>query len=729
MDFTEPVSSYKSPLKCGALLDGKYEILKLLGTGGFGSVYQAHHIGTDKIVALKVLHPNLAIDSDALNRFQREARIISTLRHDNILEVYAFGSTSDGIFYMSTEFVDGRSLAEILAEHGPFNSKDALPILEQICKGMQYAHDNNVLHRDLKPANVIIVTDKTTGAMTAKIVDFGLARLTGDRAGQVLTQTGEVIGDPNYMSPEQCQGRPLDARSDIYSFGCLMYAVFTGRPPFLSDTPVASLFKQISEQPKPFAAERGLPRSVESITLTALAKEPQKRYESFNLLRETLQDFVTDPHLDVAAPHTLPGSAGAINWARQNALVTAALAGALVLIAGAAWFYLRPPAAPKQSPAVESDTQIVEERLRDLDVQWHKRRQLPPLAEVRKLVAIAQAGSDRSTLARAKTMLAWVLSFEGQNEESLKVAREALEMPEFPESERDVVMNQAARTAFQLQQYSEAEKIAEEMVNIIRKRKNPNKSLRIDEYMQLIHIKVQMHKINEAESLCRELCAEYPRHPDGTHNFEVLARSGLGKQVAEYKLSAGLYKDADEIIAAMDQTQLTFEGRPAVAFTIGLSSLTTQKRKSEIDAFLRRALSVAKSPYEKVVYLEFVIKHLIDTGMMDKAKIYLKEMEKLAATTNSTGATEIGSGTETAKDWVSVAKMYLERAQGHFQAAIEIGEPVLPRLLSGPDNRYIIEECNWVLSQSLENTGQPEKAAAVKAQVERYFSGERLVGR
>ncbi len=605
MDFTEPVSSYKSPLKCGALLDGKYEILKLLGTGGFGSVYQAHHIGTDKIVALKILHPNMAFDADALNRFQREARIISTLRHDNILEVYAFGSTSDGIFYMSTEFVDGRSLAEILAEHGPFSSKEALPILEQICKGMQYAHDNNVLHRDLKPANVIIVTDKTTGAMTAKIVDFGLARLTGDRAGQVLTQTGEVIGDPNYMSPEQCQGRPLDARSDIYSFGCLMYAVFTGRPPFLSDTPVASLFKQISEQPKPFAAERGLPKSVESITLAALAKEPPKRYESFNLLRETLQDFVTDPHLNVAAPHTLPGSAGAISWARQNAPLTAAIAGA-VLISCAAWFCLRPP-AQKQSAAVEPDTQIVEERLRDLDVQWHKKRQLPPLQEVRKLVAISEAGSDRATLSRAKTMLAWVLSFEGNNEESLKVAKEALGMPEFPESERDVVMDQAARTAFQLKQYSEAEKIADEMVTLIRKRKNPNKGLRIDEYIQLIRIKVQLHKINEAESLCRELCAEYPRHPDGTHNFEVFARSGLGKEVAEYKLSAGLYKDADEIIAAMDQTQLTFEGRPAVAFSIGLSSLTTQNRKSEVDSFLRRALSVAKNPYEKVVYLEFVI--------------------------------------------------------------------------------------------------------------------------
>ncbi len=114
---------------------------------------------------------------------------------------------------------------------------------------------------------------------------------------------------------------------------------------------------------------------------------------------------------------------------------------------------------------------------------------------------------------------------------------------------------------------------------------------------------------------------------------------------------------------------------------------------------------------------------------MDKAKIYLKEMEKLAGTTNSTGAAEIGAGTATAQDWVSVAKMYVERAQGHFKAAIEFGEPVLPRLLSGPDNRYIIEECNWVLAQCFENTGQPEKAAAVKAQVERYFSGERLSGR
>lgn len=255
-------------LQPGTILDGKYEITGYLGRGGMGSVYRAVHTQLGNEVAIKVLHPRFAQDQVQLSRFQREAQIISGLHHKNILTVRAF-SLWEGHAYMAIEFVNGESLREFVNERGPLKVEIAIPMLVQICDAMEFAHKHDVLHRDLKPDNVLVV--KTDGAIPdVKVVDFGLAKLVGNEDMQKLTRTGQVVGDPHYMSPEQCQGMELDARSDIYSFGCLMYEVFAGCRAFQSESPVSTMYQHLQSDPAPLAKPLGLPAPLEAIVFRAI---------------------------------------------------------------------------------------------------------------------------------------------------------------------------------------------------------------------------------------------------------------------------------------------------------------------------------------------------------------------------------------------------------------------------------------------------------------------------
>lgn len=277
----------------GTVLEDKYEITGYLGCGGMGSLYRAIHTKLGNEVAIKILHPRHAEEHDSVMRFQREAQIISELRHKNILAVHAFNAWN-GTFYIAMELVEGESLMQLIEKSGRLRADNALPLLLQICDAMTFAHSNNVLHRDLKPDNVLVVEGDNEQCI--KVVDFGLAKLVGTAEMQRLTRTGEVIGDPNYMSPEQCQGSHLDSRSDVYSFGCLMYESFTGMKPFASDSAVATLVKQVSEDPEPFAKELNVPAAIEQITFKAMEKDPSQRYESFEAIAADLRAFAANPN-------------------------------------------------------------------------------------------------------------------------------------------------------------------------------------------------------------------------------------------------------------------------------------------------------------------------------------------------------------------------------------------------------------------------------------------------
>ncbi len=278
------------------MLAGRYDILAVIGGGGMGLVYKARHVMMNRIVAIKMLHPHLTNSSDALKRFQLEAQAASCLSLPNILTIYDFGVTDDDQPYMVMDYLEGTSLADVLEKERRLTVLRALNIFIQGCAGLAHAHQKGVLHRDSSPAISCLSITARDQADFVKIVDFGIAKLlnrTGDNAGN-LTRTGEVYGSPLYMSPEQCRGQELDQRSDLYSFGCVMYKTLTGLPVFTGNEVIELLFKQVSEMPLRFAEacpDAYLPSELEEIVFKSLAKNPDHRFSSMSDLKDTLEAY------------------------------------------------------------------------------------------------------------------------------------------------------------------------------------------------------------------------------------------------------------------------------------------------------------------------------------------------------------------------------------------------------------------------------------------------------
>lgn len=277
----------------GAIIDERYEILSLLGLGGVGSVYKARHTLLNTMFAIKFLHPQLISKDETLKRFELEAKTVSLLKHPNIVGVHDYGVTREKLPYIVMEYLEGRSLAQTLKEDGTLNYAHFFPVFEQVCGALSYAHSQGIIHRDLKPGNVVITTSREDSPVV-KIVDFGMAKLMPQEGleSQHLTQTGEVFGSPLYMSPEQCMGETLDARSDIYSVGCVMYEALTGKAPHRGVNVYDTIRKQIYQLPTEINSSRSDIKDLElleAVVLKALAKEPSHRYQTMNELSEALK--------------------------------------------------------------------------------------------------------------------------------------------------------------------------------------------------------------------------------------------------------------------------------------------------------------------------------------------------------------------------------------------------------------------------------------------------------
>jgi serine/threonine protein kinase len=261
----------------GRVLGGTYRIERRIGGGGMGAVYEARHARTGRLCAVKVLLPEVAPKIDASARFRREAEALSALAHPHIVAIHDWNLESDGLAYLVMDRLEGEDLASRL-RRGPLAPAAALAFFDQIASALAAAHAIGVIHRDLKPANVFLARD-ATGAERAVLLDFGLAKnLDGDPA-HAITATGLVMGTPHYMSPEQAQGRALDARSDVYGLGAILLEMLTGLPPFSAPT-IASLFVQILTTPAPTVASRGVAVSatVEDALRRCLEKDPGDRW-------------------------------------------------------------------------------------------------------------------------------------------------------------------------------------------------------------------------------------------------------------------------------------------------------------------------------------------------------------------------------------------------------------------------------------------------------------------
>jgi len=288
----------------GQTVDKKYELLDLVGTGGMGSVYKAKQLSTERIVAVKMLLPHLANEGPSLRRFQLEAKAASRIDHPNSITVYDFGVWQDQAFLVM-EYVEGSSLSQLIREKGKINLPESLPIFRQACAGLSAAHRLGIYHRDVKPSNFMVIP--TVDGIVVKVCDFGLVKLKVTE-GDTITGTGEVFGSPPYMSPEQCLGRTIDERSDIYGLGCLIYETLTGFVPIKGANPLDTMRKQVSSPPQPLSlsdVDPAIAFKAKVLVEKTLSKEPADRFQSMQQLGEALDQLQEE-----VSPRRNPRDAG-----------------------------------------------------------------------------------------------------------------------------------------------------------------------------------------------------------------------------------------------------------------------------------------------------------------------------------------------------------------------------------------------------------------------------------
>lgn len=267
----------------GQVLDERYRITHKLGEGGMSYVYQAQEVDTDRAVAVKILIPRLSRDPASVERLRREATIATRLNHPNVCPILRLGETSDRLIYLVMPFLEGEPLSEHETRRGPFPLGDGIPLLVQMCQGLGHAHDLQIVHRDLKPENVMLVPDpEMPTGFRAVVMDFGLAKER--RAGPdvvKLTATGIVLGTPEFMSPEQIRGKPLDGRSDIYALAVLAFELFTGQLPFTGKSAQETMIARLRGAPLQLREVKGdLPAKLEAVINKALSVNPAERHGS-----------------------------------------------------------------------------------------------------------------------------------------------------------------------------------------------------------------------------------------------------------------------------------------------------------------------------------------------------------------------------------------------------------------------------------------------------------------
>jgi serine/threonine-protein kinase len=270
-------SAVDTDVPAGTMI-GEYRVEKKIGEGGFGAVYRAEHPLIGKRAAIKVLNWEFSANPEMVSRFMAEARAVNQIRHRNIIDIFAFGKMADGRQFYIMELLDGRPLDQLLNERGRLSLSEALPILRGVARALDAAHAKGIAHRDLKPENVFVAVDDD-GLPSPKLIDFGIAKLLDAGAeSSHKTRTGTPIGTSYYMSPEQCRGRKVDHRTDIYSFGIVVHLLLTGKRPFVGDSAVDIIVKQVTEAPPPMSTScPELGTQLDAAVLWMLQKDPAKR--------------------------------------------------------------------------------------------------------------------------------------------------------------------------------------------------------------------------------------------------------------------------------------------------------------------------------------------------------------------------------------------------------------------------------------------------------------------
>ncbi|MBX9568050.1 MAG: serine/threonine protein kinase [Candidatus Obscuribacterales bacterium] len=405
----------------GKTIDNRYQILSHIGTGGMASVYRVRDVNTGKLFALKMIVAHLAEHSVLIRRLANEAEAIAVLSHPGICRLHHVGETEEKVPYMVMDLIEGESLDDILRRQGPLSYSTALEIFIQAAEALSHAHANNITHRDLKPSNIIITKTNTfTGTnsqdetklketnsaailskpFTLSIVDFGIAKISDEQrvSATKLTQTGELIGSPLYMSPEQCRGDQLDGRSDIYSLGCVMYELISGRTPFEGDAPVKIILKHLLEEATPLNSES---QNLNHVVSRCLAKEASDRYQSCDELVQDLKSIENGAQIAPYKPKKLASQ-------KKTWMTAASIAATVLVIFAAAGFFLTARDAINEAPVI-SDIDLVHSPWAALDLD-------------------GQAKFNRGNYKDAEQLFRKALSVEGTSEAQQRLSLEKLSL-------------------------------------------------------------------------------------------------------------------------------------------------------------------------------------------------------------------------------------------------------------------------------------------------------------
>jgi serine/threonine protein kinase len=280
-----------TPIVSGSIFLDRYQVMEQIARGGMGIVYRAVDMVMNRDVAVKVLHAHLIEDNNAKQRFEKEMQACISFKHPNVVSVFDYGYSPGHVPYMVMEYLDGLTLEQQLEKIGTMDVLAFVSTFTQICSALTHSHEKGIVHRDVKPRNVILVKQGEADFL-AKLVDFGIAKSVGSNTLQRLTLTGDAIGSPFYMSPEQCKSEVLDARSDIYSLGCMMYQAISGMLPFNGQNPLTTIFMHVNDRAAPFTNLRpdlDIPAELERIVLKTLEKNPDDRHQTAKELSDELQ--------------------------------------------------------------------------------------------------------------------------------------------------------------------------------------------------------------------------------------------------------------------------------------------------------------------------------------------------------------------------------------------------------------------------------------------------------
>ena len=374
------------------LVADRYRVIRKLGEGGMGAVYLAEHVVIEKKLVLKVLAPELARREDLVARFLQEARSASRICHENVIDISDFGQSAEGYVYIAMEYLEGKDLGEVVRVEGALAWSRVRDIVMQICRALRAAHDKGIVHRDMKPENIFLIQREGRPEFV-KILDFGIAKIMGlDPNGPRLTRTGMIFGTPEYMAPEQAEGKEADHRVDIYAVGCIAYHLLTGQTPFIAENFMAMLTKHLMEDPVPPSVRRpdlAITPEMDALVLKALEKDRDRRYQTMAELLEAVStcrgpDKASGQHpaasytremggahakaaLKAAKPAERASDTELVprGWeeaaasefgdrparARPNNTLILAVVGVALGVAGALWFALSRGSTPPPAPA------------------------------------------------------------------------------------------------------------------------------------------------------------------------------------------------------------------------------------------------------------------------------------------------------------------------------------------------------------------------------------------